>query len=289
MNIRSSRTTRSRRIRTLVLGGMTAALFSLPVSRAGVVLQFEHESPGDAAPASSSAWIDADRLRMDLSGSTLIFRGDKQVLWVVDAKKGSYTELTKETMEQTGKQLSEAMAQMQEQMKDLPPDQRAMMEQMMGKLPGAAGGGGAKLEPVRTFVKNGKNAAINGFACTGYDGLRDGKKYQELSLTDWKNLPVKREDIKVFESLAEFFKALTGPFAAMTDNLSSGFMQKYGEGPNAIPGFPIRTVTEGMKGQVTEEVKKIERLGIDPSRFELPAGLKKQSLELPKGKPEGND
>jgi hypothetical protein len=59
-------------------------------------------------------------------------------------------------------------------------------------------------------------------------------------------------------------------------------VQKYGDGANAIPGFPIRTVTDGPRGQSTEEVKKLERQSIDASRYELPAGLKKQSMDMPK-------
>ena len=45
-------------------------------------------------------------------------------------------------MKQMGQQMSAAMAQMQAAMKNMPPEQRAMMEKMMkGKMPQAAAAG----------------------------------------------------------------------------------------------------------------------------------------------------
>ena len=63
-----------------------------------------------------------------------LFDGVKQVVWIVNYDKKTYTEMTKTDLDRMGQQMTEAMAKMQEAMKNLPPEQRAQMEQMMKKV-----------------------------------------------------------------------------------------------------------------------------------------------------------
>jgi hypothetical protein len=87
--------------------------------------------------------------------------------------------------------------------------------------------------------------------------------------------------------MAQFIKEGLGP---MGKKLSSALAQKYsdGESPDAVPGVPIRIVTETKGGQSVMEIQKVAREQIAASRFEVPAGLKKQELdamreEMPQG------
>ena len=58
---------------------------------------------------------------------------------MLDKAKNKYQEIDEQTMDQMAHQMSGAMAQMDAAMKNMPPEQRAMMEKMMkGKMPQAA-------------------------------------------------------------------------------------------------------------------------------------------------------
>ena len=71
----------------------------------------------------------------------------------------------KKTMKQMAQQMSGMMAQMQAAMKNMPPEQRAMMEKMMkGKMPQAAAPA-----PKTVYTAKG-GGSVKGFSCTKYEG-----------------------------------------------------------------------------------------------------------------------
>ncbi len=76
-------------------------------------------------------------------GSAVIIRMDQQKMYNVDPKEKTYSEMTFEEMEQQMKKMSakmdSQMAQLEESMKDMPPEQRKMMEGMMGSKMGKPG------------------------------------------------------------------------------------------------------------------------------------------------------
>ena len=71
-----------------------------------------------------------------------VFDGTAQVMRMINYDKKTYTEMTKADVDRMGAQMAGAMAQMQEQMKNLPPAQRAQMEAMMKGRGMAVGGRG---------------------------------------------------------------------------------------------------------------------------------------------------
>lgn len=244
---------------------------------AGVVIEYETKSADQGKEArKNTLWIEKDRVRAETEGSGFIFRGDKQLLWVLQEKDGRYIEMTKEQVQKMGAQVSDAMAQMQEQLKDLPPEQRKMVEQMMaGKI--QAGGEQKNPEP-RTFKKTGKSETINGYPCVSYDAARGEKRDQELWVTDWKKIDLTAADLKGLADMGAFMKDMMGPMAKQMEN---GFIQNYSETDkgDGIPGVPVRTITFSQRGDTIMEMKKIARASIPADRFDLPAGLKKASME----------
>jgi len=257
-----------------------ASSFISGLALAGVVIQSETTNPAHPRrDTKGTMWLEKDRLRMDMGEQAAIYRADKQVLWVLREKAGTYFEMTKEQMKHAGEQVSSAMAQAQEQLKDMPPEQRKMVEQMMaGKMGGqGAEGGGAQKEEPRTLARTGKTETINSYPCVSYESTRGTRIEEEIWVTDWKQFDLKAADFKVLEDFSVFIKDAMGP---LTRQLSTALMQKYAdaEGPGALPGVPIRTVMHRLGGESITELKKITREAIPASRFELPSGLKKESV-----------
>ena len=111
--------------------------------------------------------------------------------------------LDRKTIEQIGVQVSGAMAQMQEQMKKMSPEQRAMMEKMMGKM-GAVRG--EKAEPVQITYKKIGSGVVNGRACTKYEGMLEGQKLSEICAAPPESLNLTPEDFAVVGKMTAVFE-----------------------------------------------------------------------------------
>lgn len=260
------------------LAALSAATCFTGLVTAGVVIQYESSGAGQAGSKQAyTAYVEKDRLRID-GDPDAIFRADKQVLWLLDTEKGTYQQMDAEQMKKVGSQVEGAMAEMERQLANLPPEQRKMAEQMMqGKMPGKAPGGTKKAEPRRIYRNTGKTETINGWPCVAYDANRGGEREQVVWVTDWKHIGLTADDFTVFQDFAAFLEHMAGP---MAKSCSMGFDQKLADkpSPDALPGVPIRTISfDGGKELVTE-VKKIAREPVPAAKFELPSGLKKDAM-----------
>ena len=98
------------------------------------------------------------------------------------------------------------MSQMQEALKNVPEDKRAMIERMMKqKMPTTEM---APPRPESELRKTGERGDQNGYPCVKYELLRDGKKIRELWVTDWSNVEGGSDVVDAFEDMAGFFKEL---------------------------------------------------------------------------------
>ena len=119
----------------------TAVLATAPLF-AGVRIQMENTDLATNKTTTQVIMMDNTRLRVDADEKTsmmFLTDGGRNRMVILDKAKNTYQEIDEQTMKQMGQQVSGAMAQMEAAMKNMPPEQRAMMEKMMkGKMPQAA-------------------------------------------------------------------------------------------------------------------------------------------------------
>ena len=192
-------------------------------------------------------------------------------LYVLDDKKKSYMEMDKATMQKTADQAGAAMKQMQEQMKNMPPEQRAQMEKMMGgNMPGMMSG----KKDVYEAKDTGKNDSSEGRKCRIWNLMKNGKTHEELCVVPFASMPGKEDLQRTFKELAESFEGLTSSIPG------AGEAAKV---RNSINGYPVRTrhFDEAGKLRGTENVltKWVEE-SMPASTFDIPTGYKKK--EMPK-------
>ena len=244
-------------------------------AEAGVVfttIDTSFDDPRDSGV--STAYIGDNGMRAESRAegekNTIIFRSDKEVLWVINTADNSYSEITKKEIKKIKSRMDEAMRMMQEQMKNMPPEQREMMEQMMkGKaMPMPAQPEKEVYKKVASGVKAGK------WKCDKYEGYRGGLLTEEVWTTSWKKLGIEQKDFRVMQSMAEFMSELSPDAASMFNVGSEEWEEKQG-----YPGVPVRTIlySKGKKVSKTE-IQEIKKEKIDASLFELPKGLTKQSF-----------
>jgi hypothetical protein len=218
--------------------------------------------------------IEKDRMRAETAGQagesqTVVFDGAKQTLWLINDGRKTYSELTKADADRLGGQMSDAMAKMQEQLKGLPPEQRAQIEAMMkGRgMPGMTGGQAPKTE----YRKTGTDK-VGSWTCDKYEGSQNNQKVSELCTVEPRTLGFSLADFQVTKQMAEFFRKLVPQGADSMFTVGTPEEQGYN-------GVPVRRVTfRNGQQQSMSETTEARRQTFPASVFEVPPGFQKEAF-----------
>lgn len=226
------------------------------------------------APATSQVHIERKRMRAESSGARgekmiVVFDGAKQVMTLIDNEKKTYTEMTKADVDAMGDQMSSMM----DQLKNLPPEQRAKIEAMM-KGRGAGTGMGAA--PKVQYKKVG-TGTVGKWTCDRYEGYASGQKTSDICTVDPKTLGFSAADLEISRELAAFFKKLMPANAAQVFSL--GVAEDQG-----FSGIPVRSVSTTGGRQITTEVTEVSRQTFPDTIFQVPAGYQKQVMGMGRGR-----
>jgi hypothetical protein len=244
--------------------------FSLLAS-AGVVITSESGQPdGTQQKQKSVIYVDSGKIRMEIEGIVhviMIFDGNKQMLWTISPDKGTYTEMSAAdapvaSMDERRQQgLDNAMKKMQDQMANMPPEQRAQMEKMMK---GMTDGASKATTPNMTYRSLGTTEQVGQFTCSKYEALNNGKRVAEHCTASFDEMHLSAEDLKTFEAMGKFMKMRMGSRASASPIVEE------------MKGFPVHTVSYIDKPNFETTVTGVEHKSVDSSLFVVPAGLKKQ-------------
>ena len=218
----------------------------------------ETKSSVPGAPAQDvkkqQVFFKADKMKtVDLNtGDMMILRLDKELMWNVNKAKGTYTEV-KFSEVQSG------MKEMQAEMKKMSAEERKMMKKMMGGKMNSIMGEEGKMNI--SIKKTGERKTIGGFKCKKYVYYLDNDPMVDFWMTDKYQLG--SEFVEVYQKMGMFKGNIT-------------------EESKKMKGFPIQThskIETGMgKFESVVTVTKITPKSISNSEFNLPKGLKKQSM-----------
>src|SRR6266487_4100728 len=123
-----------RTTRTLVGLVVAIGLTASPATAASGVLIAQKVTSGTTTTTHQSQ-IEQTRMRSEIVASTgrrqtIVFDGAAQVLRIIDDEGKTYNEMSKTDLDGMRGQMGAAMTQLQ-QMKNMPPEQRARMEALM--------------------------------------------------------------------------------------------------------------------------------------------------------------
>lgn len=233
----------------------------------------------DQAGKPTAAWI------LDLDAQTLT-SVDYAQRGVTTGTVQDYAASIRGATQAMGGQMTEAMKQMQDAMKDMPPEQRQMVEQMMrrsmpgGGQAGAAPSAEACRQPQVEVRPTGQTASIAGYAAKRYDVYEDGKLAQELwvspAITAWREI----DPGKMQRFGQEMAKAMTAlPGCGRQRARSTGADPNDPAWKLAGEGYPVRTVEHGPAEGTVVEVVKAESRSVPASEFQPPAGFTRQSFK----------
>jgi hypothetical protein len=252
-----------------------AALAVAPLF-AGVRILSENTDVATKKVTTDTILLDTNRMRVESDdGRAVLFLtdGGRNRIVMLDKNRTTYQEIDEETMNQMAQQMSGVRAQMEAAMKNMTPEQRAMMEKMMkGKMPQAA-----PAAPKTVYTAKG-SGSVNGFSCTKYEGDLSGQKESELCAAVPAQLKLTPADLQIFDKMREFSASLISSLA--NSPMRASVPKGYGF-DSGYEGFPIQK-TDFENGQAIKrgELKSITRVSFTDADFSL-GNAKKVELPIP--------
>jgi hypothetical protein len=220
----------------------------------------------------TTVYADGDHLRAAISGNeqftAVIMDATAKKLVMIDDRAKTYTEITEEQMRRMAAKMAEVRAQVEEKLKNMPPERRQKVEAMMKAMPGGDAGQSGKPAEWK-FEALGQKKTVNGMPCETYHVLVDGKLHEEDCILPWSSKLLRKSDFAGIEKLAQ----------TMTESVG---VSRTGGIPllNRYPGLPISRVPvtpDGARGE-EEQVKSIKQGSVPAGSFTVPAGYTKKPL-----------
>jgi hypothetical protein len=207
----------------------------------------------DAGRPATQLYVKDGKVRLETGGDAILYDAAADRFPMLDGERHSYVVMDAERMErmvagakQAREQMAASMAQMREQMTGMPPEQRAMMEQMMGGL-GGAGEPTAPMTPPKVEIKDvGSTQKVAGFRCKDVRMLVGGRAAARMCVADLEALDIPAADRVTLGAMHEGMQkmaAMDPTGSAALDIMPQGLALKYepqgpaaesGEGPEAL-------------------------------------------------------
>lgn len=190
-------------------------------------------------------------------GLQYLVRLDRNEMYFLDPKRRTYQVMSLTDVERTAatveRQMRAALSKMKGEIESLSPEQRALVEQMIGNSENSSATTQAQVR------KTGVQKTIAGFRCEEYVVEIAGKPHLKACTT---------REVPAFEAMREDWVQL--------ERKMDRWMP-FGTGRRAdlyrkIPGFPLETEMGGLHAVI----KKVENTTPPPSEFEVPAGFERR-------------
>ena len=266
-----------------------ALLLAVPVL-GGVVYEIEVTDHEQSPPRKESLQLSTEGRNLKMGIGTggagpgeMIFRGgDNPEMVVVDHDRKSYFVMTQEQAQQLAGQLDQVAAQMLEALKNVPEEQRKMVEQMMKRrMPKQA-----PSKPATELRKTSERDTKNGYPCVKYEVLKEGDKVGDLWVTEWKNIEGSDETQAVFGEMANFFQGMVDAFSSIGAPGGPGaeFDRSFLGPMKGLDGFPVVATSYDDDGSLADQstLRSARRETLDPDAFEAPSGYERQDMSFGK-------
>ncbi len=229
----------------------------------------------------NAVMIRGDKVRMESATSEgaqiSIYSSKNKTFTVLNKEQKSYIVMDQNSVKEQAIRIKDTqqrlMAQMREQMRNMPPEQRKMVEQKMAELSSMDTG---KMKP-STFSarKTGNTKRIGGIECDVYQSYRDGRPLGDACIANRKALNLSESDYTTLRGMFAFLREMRMQFASgsgvATPETEMGLFED-------IDGLPVKVTSTSGEQMTLEEVSD---KALSPELFEIPAGFKKVDMRNP--------
>ena len=206
----------------------------------------------------------------------LIFHSDRNEMVILDHAQSNYMVIDQARMDAMATQMSDAMEEMRQQLDAMPPEQRAMAEQMMqGRLPQQS----AQEAPL-SIQDLGSTGEVAGIKCRNHSVLRGGKKIREICVGNWNDIEGGAETAVALQGVAEFFEGMRKAFSGTGSMEVFDRQQELFGHMRELDGYPILYRDFNATGGLEREsiLKSARQESKDAAFFQPPRGYTLQAL-----------
>lgn len=219
-----------------------------------------------------------EKIRMDdeseSARNSMIFLGDRFI--VLDHQRMSYIVMDEAFVSDVSAQMSDAMKEMEKQLASLPPDQRAMAEQMMKGQMGQMMGQQQEVPAPRVESMGAGN--WQDFDCEKFAVYEGGEKTQEVCAAELNDIDGAAEMMQAFRGMASF---MTKMIESMPMGANVGMNP--GELMDQIKGFPVHTIDYSDGTAVSETLlESVAERDLDDGLFAVPDGYEREDPMQPR-------
>ncbi|MDQ2177573.1 DUF4412 domain-containing protein [Marinifilum sp. D714] len=262
--------------KNLLVALLFTALFVMvcyqPLSAGWII---KSKTTGEYESSWNEMYLQNNVFKMLDEGHIFIINGNTRDLTFVNVQentywKGNLDDFKNKMKEFFGKAMDQYSAQMEEAMKNLTPEQRAMMEQMGANNPMLNKMQGTKAKPpVVDIVSTGEVMTIAKRSAKKYIIKSDGKKMEEVWLAE-NMISSKDWNPEIFRDLAESMRmGMASSDYEDTDEYWSLHKK----------GIPLKTVYFQEDYTVVDEVVELTEKNLPASTFAPPSNCREVSLE----------
>jgi hypothetical protein len=241
-------------------------------SQAGTVLEMTSRDLTNNTESLAKTYAQDGRMRVETGeakDTVMIFRDE--TIYTLDPAQKTYVALDRATMTTLANQINPALKMLQEQMKNMSPEQKAQIERMTGaKLPGSTE------EPKHEIRKTSRTGKVAGYSCTYSEVLEGGVLQHEACVVPPADLKGSKELYDVGMKVAALVKDM---MASVDAPWLRQMMDRQLENFSDLGGLPVltRTFDEG-KPLHESSMKSIRTESIPASQFDIPADYKKRDM-----------
>jgi hypothetical protein len=257
----------------LTVTPVVLGLFSLPLY-AGVEMDLVTRDASGATVESVTLYAQDGKIRMedigDSSGKemSMIFVGQEFI--VIDHSDQSYIVMDEAMVAEMGAKVNDAMEQIRAQLADMPPEERAVIEQMMTGQMGAMMDSAEESLPTR--VEETGSGSWQSGDCTQYAVYVGDEKTQDICAAPLSDIDGADEAMQAFRNMAKFINS-------MADSMPGSFGESMAENPmglmEEIDGFPVETADYANGEKVSETtLEAVEDKALEASLFAVPEGYR---------------
>lgn len=249
------------------VGSATSGVWAGTVIRLRTEFVLEPSKNGTA-----TIYLDKNRMRIDSTEGgaavRVIYVSEKKepFYWLIDMEDSTYVKVRREDLLLAQEQVREAKEAAKSELKDLPPEQRREMEQLLTRRMGL----GAFSETKTEYTKVATGTRVGQWNCDHYQGTRDGDKVEDVWAADYQQLGINDDDLKALQEMASLFESVGQDLPAFFRFGAYDEQDK-----TYFVGFPIMIVSyEAGTHREKSEVFEVTNERLAAAIFQLPAGVK---------------
>jgi hypothetical protein len=249
----------------------------LGVAHAGTSLETVNRDLSGDRSTTINTWAQDGMMRVESQSndSTMIFKDD--TIYGVNHKDKSYIVMDRASMKRMADQVNPSLKLLQEQMKNMTPEQRAQLEKMLGRqLPSGLG----EAEPQQQIKRTSRSDRINGHSCTYVEVREGGVLTDEMCVALGNTLQGSAELMNAAKRMSTVMQDM---MAEMDAPWLKQMAQKQLQNFEALGGIPVlsRHFVDG-KPQSETTISNVRSEKLAATMFDIPAGYTKKDMMAPR-------